>query len=91
MKDAIFLSHLIRLLPDNLKEKVESKSTSAEAASYFLDKIMGPAIVSGNNEPFNLLLKIMETSDNINLNSLAQNIRKEIQRNESVTGKNIAM
>ena len=94
MKDPIFLAHLIKLLPYDLKEKVEAKSTSPEAASCFLDRMIGPAIDSGNNEPLNLLLTIMEASDDINLKELSKSIRKDFQkalRNEPIAGKNICM
>ena len=90
MKDAIFKSNLVTLLPDDLKGKVESKPTAAEAATCFLDNMIKPAVESGHNEVFDFLLITMERSDNINLNHLAQNIRKEIKkapRNKPVTGK----
>ena len=79
MKDAIFRSRLVGLLPDDLKETVESKSTAAEAASCFLDNMIKPAVEFGNNTPFEILLAKMEESENINLNTLAQNIKEEIQ------------
>ena len=90
MKDAIFKSHLVRLLPDDLKETVESKSTAAEAASCFLDNMIKPAVEFSNSAPFEILLAKMEESENINLNTLAQNIRKEIQclqRKKPIVGK----
>ena len=92
MKDAIFISHLVtlELLPDDLKETVESKSTTAQAASCFLDKMIEPAIESGNNKPFEILLSGLEKSGNIHLKGLAQDIRKEIHKastQELVTGK----
>ena len=91
MKDSIFVANLVTLLPDDLKEKVESKSTAAEAASYFLDNMIKPAIEFGNIKPFDILLSKMEISDNINLKDLALKIKKEIQKipwDETVTGKN---
>ena len=92
MKDAIFISHLVTLvlLPDDLKETVESKSTTAQAASCFLDNMIKPAIESGNNEPFEILLSELEKSENIHLKKLAQDIRKEIHKastQEPITGK----
>ena len=92
MKDAIFISHLVTLvlLPDDLKETVESKSTTAQAASCFLDNMIKPAIESGNNEPFEILLSELEKSVNIHLKKLAQDIRKEIHKastQEPITGK----
>ena len=90
MKDAIFRSRLVGLLPDDLKETVESKSTAAEAASCFLDNMIKPAVEFGNNAPFEILLAKMEKSENINLNTLAQNIKEEIQslpRKKPIVGK----
>ena len=90
MKDAKFISHLVGLLPDDLKEKVESKSTAAEAASCFLDNMIEPAVEFGSNAPFEILLAKMEESENIILKTLAQNIKKEIQslpRKKPIVGK----
>lgn len=90
MKDPIFLSKLVTLLPDNLKERVESQSTAADAATFFLDNMIKPAVEFGNSEAFYNLLTIMERSDNVNVKNLAQSIRKEIQNklgNGPVTGK----
>ena len=80
MKDVIFIAHLVKLLPGDLKGKVESKSTAAEAASYFLDNMIKPAVESGDNEPFEILLSELENSDYISLNNLAKGIRNEIHK-----------
>ena len=87
MKDAIFLSHLLSLLPGDLKEKVETKSTAAEAASFFLDNMIKTAVESGNMESFDILLLKMETSDNINLKRLAQSIKQDLQKIKPVNGE----
>ena len=92
MKDVIFRAHLmkLKLLPDDLKGTVESKPTAAEAAGCFLDNMIKPAVESGNNEPFEILLSQLEDSENIHLRKLAQDIRKEIHtaaRQEPLTGK----
>lgn len=90
MKDVIFIAHLVKLLPGDLKEKVESKSTTAEAASCFLDNVIKPAVESGDNEPFEILLSELEKSDYINLNNLAKDIRNDIHKAlkaESSTGR----
>ena len=84
------MSHLVELLPGDLKGKVKSTSTPAEAASCFLDSMIEPAVKLGNKEPFEILLLKMEQSGNINLKSLAQSIKKEIQslsREEPIAGK----
>ena len=56
MQDAIFISQLVKLLPSDLKGKVESKSTPAEAASSFLDYMIKPAVEFGNKEPFEFFI-----------------------------------
>ena len=90
MQDAIFISQLVKLLPSDLKGKVASKSTPAEAASCFLDYMIKPAVESGSKESFEILLLIMEKSGNINLRTLSQSIKREIHslpRKEPVVGK----
>ena len=87
MKDAIFLSHLIKLLPGDLKEKVRTEKTPAEAATCFLDNMIKPAVESGNMEPFRILLLTMETSDNIHLKKLAQSIKQDFEKTKPVNGK----
>ena len=92
MKDVIFRAHLmkLKLLPGNLKGTVESKPTEADAASCFLDSMIKPAVETGNNEPFEILLSQLEKSENIHLKKLAQDIRKEIHEaasQELLTGK----
>ena len=63
--------------PDDLKHLINAKATPAEAATCFLDRMIGSAMESGNNETFNLLITVMETSDDAILNNLAQDIKKE--------------
>ena len=89
MKDDIFVAHLIKLLPGDLKHKVGSgsRSTPAEAARCFLDNSIGPAVEIGDNKPFTMLLTIMEASDNILLGNIANQIRKEIQKLKPGTSK----
>ena len=80
----------LKLLPDDLKGTVESKSTAAEAAGCFLDNMIKPAVETGNNEPFEILLLQLEKSENIHLKKLAQDIREEIYKaasQEPLTGK----
>ena len=96
MKDVLFVAHLltVKLLPGYLKEEVQSQPTSAEAAACLLDKEIRPAIESGDNESFTILLSTMEAFRSIHLNKLAEAIKQEIEkvvipRNEPLTGKNI--
>ena len=87
MKDPIFAASLVQLLPGNLKDQVHSKPTEAEAATCFLDNGITPALECGENEPFNILLSVMESFGSIPLRMLAQEIKKEIQENGSVMGE----
>ena len=82
MKDPIFVSNLCQLLPGDLKGKVDSKTTQAEAATYFLDNVIKPTVDTqcGDTESFNILLSAMESYGSIPLGKLAQTIKEEIQR-----------
>ena len=93
MKDAVFVSRLVNLLPGDSKKEVESKPTAAQAATCFLDKEIKPAVESKDNESFTILLSVMNTFGSLRLKNLAEKINQEItkvviQRNESFTGKN---
>ena len=75
MDDAKFRARLYAagLLPGNLKEKVQSKSTTAEKAEHFLD--YG---IKNDTENFDKLLTIMDDDDNgDHLKKLAQKIHTE--------------
>ena len=78
MKDAIFISRLIKLLPGDLKEEVWSKSTTAKAATCFLDSEIKRGLECGDNKPFLFLLSVMESFDSSVLKELSINIRKDI-------------
>ena len=86
MKDAVFVATLVTLLPNDVKGKVQSQPTAAEAASYFLDHMIKPAVECGDNEPFDILLSKMEISGDIHLKNLAQQIKEEIPN--CTNGKN---
>ena len=81
MKDAIFVSLLITLLPGDLKAEVDSKATKAQAAIHFLDNGIKPALESGEINSVEILLSAMETFDSMALKSLAKKMKDEIQRN----------
>ena len=83
MKDAIFVAKLIRLLSGDLNNQVKSKPTPAEAATFFLDSVISPALDVDDKEPLNILLSVMETFNNIQLNNLALKIKKDIGINVS--------
>ena len=91
MRDAIFIAQLSKLVPDELKEKIFSKPTSAEGAACFLDKAITSNVELQYYEPFNNLLSVMETSSNISLKYLSDKIKQDIiKKNRSADdhGKN---
>ena len=95
MKDATFIANLTsqKLISENLKHKVGPglNITPGEAASCFLDEVIGPAIYTGYNKPFSLLLSEMESFSDL-LKNLAEEINKEIQMlKTSVIGKHVAI
>ena len=75
MDDAYFRSMLFSadLLPDNLKDEVQSKPTRADRAEYFLDQG-----VKNNTKNFLKLIEVLEKSEHDNLIDLAKQIRNEI-------------
>ena len=90
MRDATFVANLVQLLPGDFKEKMQSKPTQAEAAAFFLDNEIAPALEYGENKSFNILLTAIELFDSIPLSMLAQEIKIAIQEalgNSSVAGE----
>ena len=64
------------LLPGDHMPKVESLSTSKAKAQHFLDEVIKPSLKIGYTEQFDILINIMESSDNGMLKFLAQEIRE---------------
>ena len=81
MNDAIFMAELYArdLLPDDLKEHIESLPTSAKKSSHFLDHVIKPSVTSGDVSRFDELLNVME--DNQGVKELAKLIRDSIGMN----------
>ena len=77
MKDVIFIAELYScdLFPDDVKEHVESLTTSAKKASYFLDHVIKSSVTNSSGNVFDKLLKVMEDSDYQNVKELAKSIR----------------
>ena len=82
MNDAVFLSRLVKLLPGDLKEKVNSKTTNADGAMCFLDNGVKPAVESGDEGPLTILLTAMQNHGD-HLRRIADKIQETI-RNKSV-------
>jgi len=72
MDDVIFVAELFShdLLPGDHYDQVESRSTRAERAVYFLSHVIKPAITTDIGS-FNELLNIMEDSEFPNAKKLA--------------------
>ena len=88
MNDVIFMAGLYSrdLLPDDLKEHVESLATSAKKASYFLDHVIKPSITIGDARRFDNLLNVMEDSEYQGVKELAKLIRDSIVMNITDNG-----
>ena len=75
MDDPLFVAELFShdLLPGDHYDQIESRSTRADKAVYFLNHVIKPAMVSDVGS-FNELLKVMEDSEYCNVKELAQQI-----------------
>lgn len=82
MDDAIFIAKLYSsdLLPDDLKEHVESLTTRAKKAMYFLDHVIKPSVTSGVGSSFDDLLNIMEDSEYQGVKELSEQIRTSVRK-----------
>ena len=81
MNDPIFIAKLYasQFLPGDAKEAVAARVTRAEKATFFLDNhIKNGFDDDGSNPLFLDLLKLMEKSDDIVLQSVAKEIRSKI-------------
>ena len=90
MKDPSFLAKLAEkeLFYGNTKSKVKSYSTDAEAAEYFLDKIIEEPLryEDPDTEPFEKLLKAIEEFDNQPLKKVAVKIRQKLTDGSGTSG-----
>ena len=58
----------------DVMKKVKNRPLKKEKATYFLDKVINPAL-SGDDQPFKNLLQILKnTSNDIHIKSLVQDI-----------------
>ena len=82
MDDVMFTGELFShdLLPGNLKQKVQSKNTSAEKATYFLDNKIYPDITIGVFTSFDTLVRIIENWEDDSLKELAKEIRTTLRK-----------
>ena len=83
MNDVIFIAKLYScdLLPDDLKEHVESLQTEAERTMYFIDNVIKPSVTSDNgSSSFDKLLNVMESCNYPCVKELANQIRASIRK-----------
>jgi len=80
MDDPIFIAELFShgLLPGDHYDQVESRSTRAEKAVYFLNHVIKPSLITDGGS-FNGLLNVMEDSEFPNAKILAQQIRSKLK------------
>ena len=73
MDDAQFIAKLYRhhLLPGDTNSQLETKTTPAAKASYFLSHVVKRALDGNDISSFNNLLSVMESCDYTDLNKLA--------------------
>ena len=82
MDDAVFIAELFsaNLLPDDVKDVVESKPSQASKASYFLDHMIKPSVMTGVGRSFDDLIKVMEDSEYDGVKELAKLIRCRLRK-----------
>jgi len=83
MKDVNFMEDLCKnnLLDEDIKLNLETLSERKERTSYFLDNIIKPELVVGNNTCFTNLLTVMKNSNYDNVKDLATQIETEYDIN----------
>ena len=82
MNDALFIAKLYScdLLPDDIKEYVQSLPTRANKAMYFLDHVIKPSVTTGVGSSFDQLLNVMEDSEHQGVKELAKLIRTSVRK-----------
>ena len=87
MDDVIFIANLYAndLLPFSHKEQIQSMPTEPQKATVFLDHVIQPSLVIGDNSKFIKLLSIMEESNFVVLEAVADHIRSQLKQAPSNT------
>ena len=77
MDDQMFIERLFSdgLLPGNLKQQVQSQTTSKEKAAYFLDHKINPDVTIIDFTSFDKLLQAMENYGSHSSKELAKEIK----------------
>jgi len=82
MDDAVFIAELFsaNLLPDDVKDRVQSMSTQADKTIYLLDHMIQPSVMSGVGRSFDDLIKVMENSEYNGVKELAKLISCRLRK-----------
>ena len=82
MNDALFIAKLYScdLLPDDIKEYVQSLPTRVNKVMYFLDHVIKPSVTTGVGSSFDQLLNVMEDSEHQGVKELAKLIRTSLRK-----------
>ena len=88
VKDPIFSEKLLQngMFSGDVKARVKSQPTDADAAEYFLDHVIQPPLDSGDTGPFEKLLTVMEQFNSQQLKKLASDIRQKLQDGTKTSG-----
>ena len=89
MDDTHFITKLSRqkLLPGNIQNKIETLSTQADKASYFLNHIIKPALEINDTSSFDRLLSVMQDCGYDHVQNLSCKIKSEIDKQtERISG-----
>jgi len=80
MGDSIFVAELFShdLLPGDHYDQVESQSTRADKAVFFLNHVIKSSLITDDGS-FNELLNVMEGSEYCNVKELAQQILSKLK------------
>ena len=80
MDDDSFTAKLysLKLLPGDTKDKLNSKPTKVEKATYFLDTVITPALNIADYTSFHKLLEAMEKYDSSSVTNLAKEIKGKL-------------
>ena len=82
MDDTLFTVSLSKrqLLPGNTSDKIETLSTQADKALYFLNHVIKPALDIDDTSSFDDLISVMEHCGYTHVKKLACEIKSEIDK-----------
>ena len=81
MNDVIFIAFLFHegLLPGDLKDQINARSTRAEKSDYFLRQVIIPSVEIDDHSVFMKLLNIMQRSEYSRIKKLSDEIKSELK------------